>query len=68
MCPAEFEPAIPETEQPQTHTLDLAATGIGFSSFKSARESEDIWQFVSANTVHLHHARYIFFVKMFYLR
>jgi hypothetical protein len=29
MPPAEFEPTIPEGEQPQTHTLDRAATGIG---------------------------------------
>jgi len=27
--PAEFEPAIPASERPQTHTLDCAATGIG---------------------------------------
>jgi hypothetical protein len=25
----EFEPAIPASEQPQTHALDNAATGIG---------------------------------------
>jgi hypothetical protein len=29
MPPAEFEPAIPATEQPQTHTLNRAATVIG---------------------------------------
>jgi hypothetical protein len=28
MRPAEFEPAIPAIERPQTHALDLAATGI----------------------------------------
>ena len=28
MTPAEFEPAIPTREQPQTHALDRAATGI----------------------------------------
>jgi hypothetical protein len=27
--PAGFEPAIPESEQPQTYSLDRAATGIG---------------------------------------
>jgi hypothetical protein len=29
--PAEFEPAIPASERPQTHTLYRAATGIGAS-------------------------------------
>ena len=29
MPPAIFEPAIPESERPQTHTLDRSATGIG---------------------------------------
>jgi len=29
MPPAGFEPAIPASEQPQTHVLDRAATGIG---------------------------------------
>ena len=29
MPPAEFEPIIPASERPQTHTLDRAATGIG---------------------------------------
>jgi len=28
MPPAEFEPAIPASERPQTHDLDRAATGI----------------------------------------
>ena len=32
MPPAGFEPAIPGSEQPQTHVLDRAATGIGFSN------------------------------------
>jgi len=27
---AEFEPTVPRNEQPQTHTLDSAATGIGW--------------------------------------
>ena len=30
--PAEFEPAIPANERPQTHALKRAATGIGFSN------------------------------------
>jgi len=29
MPPAGFEPAMPASERPQTHTLDNAATGIG---------------------------------------
>jgi hypothetical protein len=29
MPPAGFEPTIPVSEQPQTHALDRAATGIG---------------------------------------
>jgi hypothetical protein len=29
MTPAEFEPAAPTSERPQTHGLDRAATGIG---------------------------------------
>jgi hypothetical protein len=29
MHPAEFEPAIPVSEGPQTHALDRGATGIG---------------------------------------
>jgi len=29
MPPAGFEPAIPAIEQPQTHALDRAGTGIG---------------------------------------
>jgi hypothetical protein len=29
MSPAGFEPAAPESERPQTHVLDRAATGIG---------------------------------------
>jgi hypothetical protein len=29
MPPAAFEPTIPTSEQPQTHALDRAATGIG---------------------------------------
>jgi len=32
MSPAEFEPAIPASERPQTHTLDCAVTGTGFFS------------------------------------
>jgi hypothetical protein len=29
MTPAGFEPAIPASEQPKTHTLDRAARGVG---------------------------------------
>jgi len=29
MPPAAFEPAIPASERPQTHTLDRAGTGTG---------------------------------------
>ena len=29
MAPWKFEPAIPESDRPQTHALDRAATGIG---------------------------------------
>jgi hypothetical protein len=29
MSPAEFEPAIPAIELPQTHALDCATSGIG---------------------------------------
>jgi len=29
MPPARFQPAIPASKRPQTHVLDLAATGIG---------------------------------------
>jgi hypothetical protein len=29
MPPAKFEPAIPESERPQTHALETAAIGIG---------------------------------------
>ena len=31
MTPAGFEPAIPTTERPQTHTLHCAATGMGLN-------------------------------------
>jgi len=30
MPPLGFEPIIPASERPQTHTLDRAASGIGF--------------------------------------
>jgi len=30
MPPEGYEPAIPETDRPQTYALDLAATGIGY--------------------------------------
>jgi hypothetical protein len=29
MTPAEFEPAIPASERPQTHALDRTATEVG---------------------------------------
>ena len=32
MTSAGFEPTIPASEQPQTHALERAATGIGFSA------------------------------------
>jgi len=32
MAPAGFEPAIPESERPQTHDLDRPAAGIGLSN------------------------------------
>jgi hypothetical protein len=31
MLPAGFEPAAPASDRPQTHALERAATGIGFS-------------------------------------
>jgi hypothetical protein len=33
MTPAEFAPAIPASERPQTNTLYRAATGIGLLSY-----------------------------------
>jgi len=37
MPAAEFEPAVPARELPQTHALDRAAVGIGlFSSINSS--------------------------------
>ena len=33
MHPSGFEPAIPASERPQTHALDLSATGIGITDF-----------------------------------
>jgi hypothetical protein len=36
MLLAEFKPAIPASERPRTHALDLAATGIGMESVKSS--------------------------------
>jgi hypothetical protein len=32
MAPVGFEPTIPTSERPQTHALDCAAIGIGFSA------------------------------------
>jgi hypothetical protein len=34
MPPARFKPEIPESERPQTHTLDRAATGIGMKAIR----------------------------------
>jgi hypothetical protein len=39
-----FEPAIPESERPQTHALDRAATGIGFVSL-SNKNNVLFWDF-----------------------
>ena len=36
MPPSGFEPEIPASERPQTHTLDRAATGIGQGKFVGA--------------------------------
>ena len=30
LAPAGFEPPVPESERPQTYTLDRKTTGIGF--------------------------------------
>jgi hypothetical protein len=32
MNPAEFEPAMPESERPQSNALDREATGIGIEA------------------------------------
>ena len=40
--PAGFEPAIPSSERPQTHALDLSATGIGRSLRSSKTFSEQL--------------------------
>jgi len=37
MLTVRFETAIPASQQPQTHALDLAATGIGFSNITSEK-------------------------------
>jgi hypothetical protein len=46
MIPAEFEPAIPESEGPQTHTLDRTPTGIGYKklymSYIKSGECKDL--------------------------
>ena len=34
MPPAEFKPAIPAGDQPQTLALDRSATGIGFKDYQ----------------------------------
>jgi hypothetical protein len=35
MPPAGFEPAIPASEQPQTHALDRETTGIGWFHYSA---------------------------------
>jgi hypothetical protein len=42
MHPMGFEPAIPESELPQTHALDLEATGIGVTMFISIPDAGKI--------------------------
>jgi hypothetical protein len=41
--PAGFEPAIPESERPQTHALDRAATGIGYNTVNKHKDSAQIY-------------------------
>ena len=41
MPPAGFEPAIPASEQPQTHALDRGATGIGRTNIYHALNQSD---------------------------
>jgi hypothetical protein len=40
-APAVFQPAILESERPQTHALDSAATGIGYLLSLSAKFSQN---------------------------
>jgi hypothetical protein len=40
MPPAEFEPTIPTSERPQTHSLDCAVSGIGDSVIRCVINKE----------------------------
>ena len=42
MPPVGFEPAIPASERPQTHTLDGTATGIGKHMRQDHKNQHDI--------------------------
>ena len=42
MPSAGFEPTIPRSERPQTHTLDRAATGIGFLNIYRHSDNQSI--------------------------
>jgi len=51
MLPVGFEPTISASERPQTHTLERAASGIGFLvKHKTNTENSD---FQNTNTKHL---------------
>jgi hypothetical protein len=47
--PARFEPAIPETEWPQTHTLDRTATGISLNEYQGRKTSVPILKHATSN-------------------
>ena len=42
MLPAGFEPAIPASERPQTHDIDLAATEFGVSNTDSVNTDQAV--------------------------
>ena len=44
MPPVEFEPAIPESERPQTHALDSAAIWIGKTLKHSIKSIHSRWE------------------------
>jgi len=52
MSPAGFESTIPASEQPQTHTWDRAAAGIGQSFSYSEKHSAVWWVFAFLKTSH----------------
>jgi len=55
MHQAEFEPAIPVSERPQTHALDRAATGIGFFTGFFRLNAFHVWNMAAiADVAHLH--------------